>query len=51
VKSNGNSYPRVIPPNVGLFLQQRNERERERFFALELEQNEIPRAKFERGSE
>jgi hypothetical protein len=27
VKSNGNAYPRVVPLNVGLILQQRNERE------------------------
>jgi hypothetical protein len=45
VKLNGDAYPRVVPPNVGLILQQRNERER--FLALELKQisNEIPKSK------
>jgi hypothetical protein len=53
VKPNGNAYPRVVPPNVGLFLQQRNERERERFLESKLEQksNKILRAKSVRGSE
>jgi hypothetical protein len=51
VKPYGNAYPRVAPPNVGLFLQQRNGRER--FLALENEQksNEIAGAKSMRGSE
>jgi hypothetical protein len=51
VKLNRNAYLRVVPPNVGLFLQQRNEKER--FLALELEQksNKIPIVKFERWSE
>jgi hypothetical protein len=40
VKPNGNAYPRVVLPNVGLFLKQRNERERFLEFKLEQKSNE-----------
>jgi hypothetical protein len=36
VKPNGNAYPKVVPQNAGVFLQQRNERER--FLESKLEQ-------------
>jgi hypothetical protein len=50
VKLNGNSYPKVVSPN-GVFLQQRNERERFLEFKLEQKFNEILRAKSVRGNE
>jgi hypothetical protein len=51
VKPNGNAYLRVVSPNVGLYLQQRNERERFLESKLEQKSNEILRAKNVRGSE
>jgi hypothetical protein len=50
-KLNGNAYPKGVPQNVWVFLQQRNKRERFLESKLEQKSNEILRAKSVRGSE
>jgi hypothetical protein len=45
VKPNGNACPRVVPPNVRLFLQQSNERERFPESKLEQKSNKNPESK------